>query len=100
MDFLTPKDISIILKKSPRWVYKHALELGGVQVGKSWFFTMEGLKNALQRQQEEQMERCRQAQQGSIYETIREKTRCESLGTRKKRKVVEDYNRHGLYDVL
>jgi hypothetical protein len=38
----------IFAKKSLRWIYDHAPELGGVKIGGSWLFTMEGLNSALQ----------------------------------------------------
>lgn len=33
-EFLTPIEISRILKTSPEFVYKHAKELGGIKIGK------------------------------------------------------------------
>ena len=52
MKVLSSEEVSIQLKKSLRWVYHNAGDLGAARIGGSWIFTEEGLENALQRGQE------------------------------------------------
>lgn len=52
MIFLTPAEVAAKLKKSLRWVYNHAADLGAARIGKSLIFTEEGLIDAIQRGQE------------------------------------------------
>jgi len=42
------QEIAQRFAKSKRWVYNHALELGGFKIGGSWFFTEGGLEDAIQ----------------------------------------------------
>jgi hypothetical protein len=48
MTILQPTEIAKRLAKSKRWLYDHALELGAVRIGSSWFFTEGGLEDAFQ----------------------------------------------------
>jgi hypothetical protein len=49
---LTPEMVATRFRKSVKWVYNHAKELGGSKIGGSWFFTERGLSSAIQRGQE------------------------------------------------
>jgi len=40
-------EVARILRKSPYWVRRHAVELGGKRFGSSILFTLENLKKAL-----------------------------------------------------
>lgn len=46
---LTVHDVSETLKKSEKWVYSHAVDLGGSRIGRSWFFTQMGVQHAIER---------------------------------------------------
>jgi hypothetical protein len=55
-EILSAKKVSSILNKSLKFVYTHAAELGGAKIGGSYIFTQEGLYDALQRKNHQQME--------------------------------------------
>jgi len=81
LDILTPKQVAEMFPFTARWVYNHALELGGVKIGGAWIFTREGLENAIQRRRQV-------AGQGNvpgakIYQIERHQNRGTRLGKRK-----------------
>ena len=44
---LRVRDLVMRFKKSSKWIYAHAEELGGTRVGRSWIFSEESVSNAL-----------------------------------------------------
>ena len=48
---LSVSTVAGIFGMSPRWVYNHVSELGGFRIGRSIFFTREGVQDAIQRGQ-------------------------------------------------
>lgn len=46
---LNAKEVAVMLKKAPKWVYNHADKLNGRKIGGSLFFTTEGVLDAIQR---------------------------------------------------
>jgi hypothetical protein len=81
MPFLNPKDIALRFKKSPRWVYQYAHELGGFRIGGSWFFTKEGVDYAIQRRKK--MESDSDLQRDKISGITVDKKRGHRLGSQK-----------------
>jgi hypothetical protein len=81
MNILTAKEISVLLKKSLKFVYVNAVELGGVKIGGSWIFTQEGFKNALQRGR--QMAGKGNFQGRAVHKSTQNKKSRNSLGNRK-----------------
>ena len=53
---LNAKQVAHLLQKSRRWVYRNGSALGGVKVGRTWFFPKEGFYNAIQGQGNREME--------------------------------------------
>lgn len=94
---LSVAEVSAIMKKSQKWVYNHAGELGASRVGGSWIFTQEGLIDALERGK--RVEGClpgsgnRQANSADV----RHKKRSRKMGAgHGHREVDPDPGRHGL----
>ena len=77
---LCARDVAELMGKSLRWVYDHAPDLNGSKIGGSWFWTRQGVSDAIQRGQElagdAKVQRAK-----AKDETIREKIR--SLRVRK-----------------
>jgi hypothetical protein len=102
MEFISPKEVSGEIKKSVRWVYSHADQLGGVKIGGSWIFSKEGLKNAIQTKQ-------KVAGSGNISgqkvsDTLQNQKGGDCLGKSNSRRIGaerrEAAKRHGLDDLL
>jgi len=102
MEFISPKEVAGKIKKSIRWVYSHADQLGGVKIGGSWIFTKEGFKNAIQTKQK--MESSGYFQRPTVSGTLQYQKRSNYLGKRKTKGVEtvrrEAAMRHGLDDLL
>ena len=100
MKILTAKELSAILRKSERWVYLHAIELGGAYLGGSWFFSESEVENAIQRGKDVARRRKNQRQEDSPkVGFLTEKRRCR-MGAQRKREREEAARRHGLDDLL
>lgn len=102
MDILTPQNIAEKLEKSTRWVYQNALQLGGVKIGGSWFFTGEGLKNAVQGR--EKMAGEGHVSGSKVHSIATNQISCKRMGG-KKNKESEKYrqeaaSRHGFSNLL
>ena len=102
MTVIIPRDISKRLKKSLRWVYAHALELGAVRIGGSVIFTEEALENALQRGESAQGSCYVERRKASAVMPDKERGRrmggSEEEGAQGERKAAAA--RHGLADLL
>ena len=79
MNILAAKEISIHMKKSLKFVYANASELGGIKIGGSWIFTQEGLENALQRRR--QMAGQGDIQRPTVHEPAQSNKGLNRLGT-------------------
>jgi hypothetical protein len=103
MTVLEIKEVAQKLKKSPRWVYAHAYELGAAKIGGSLIFTQEGVENAILRSQQEGMERRSQnPRQAGGNETISHKAGSVGLGRRNVKRddgILASARRHGLIDL-
>ena len=88
MTYLTPQDVARLFKKSPRWVYNHASELGGARIGKSLIFTERGIEDDIQRGQE--MARMRMERQKAIHISIPNQKRGKSMGNNQEKRAVTD----------
>jgi hypothetical protein len=89
MEILTPKDIAQRLKKSERWVYTHADELGGAKIGGSWFFTEGRIEDALQRKRKIQGRGNLPRQEGGD-KTVFAKGGCKGMGNQNKKEIHEN----------
>ncbi|MBW2307529.1 MAG: helix-turn-helix domain-containing protein [Deltaproteobacteria bacterium] len=102
MIVLTPQEIARRLKKSVRWVYTHARELGAAKIGGSWIFTQEGLDDAIQRGQEMAWDAHASRQKASSL--ISNQKGCCRLGKREAKRIAvwreKAAQRHGLDDLL
>ena len=101
-DALKVKDIATMLDMSERWVYDHWRELGGVKIGGTLFFSIEGVNNALQRKG--QMESHTQIQRNKRPDKmVRDQKRSSGMGTARKgsieRERIATAQRHGLIDI-
>ena len=102
------RDLAARLKRSPKWVYAHGVELGGTRVGRSWIFTEEGLEIALLGQRQEPMARDRQMERTKIQKGVQSQTQCGRVGSADTERLAgtgdpedtRDPNRHGLSDPL
>ena len=103
---LNAKQVAYLLQKSRRWVYRNGLALGGVKVGKTWFFPKEGFYNALQGQSYREMEGRGQTQKApNRPENFQDKEGSILLGKRgakraEKEQLREAAARHGLADLV
>jgi hypothetical protein len=88
MNILTAKEISVLLKKSLKFVYVNAPELGGVKIGGSWIFTKEGFENALQRGS--QMAGQGNIQGRAVHKPTQNKKSRNGLGNRKTKGTQEE----------
>lgn len=50
--FMNAREVASRLRRSEKWVYDHAGELGAAKIGGTLFFTERGLEDAIQRGQE------------------------------------------------
>ena len=91
---IKPGEIAKHLNKSLQWVYHNAGALGAVRIGKSWIFTEEGLKNAIQGKRE--MESDSHESHPSLHVLKRNKNRGAGMGKRKEKRIKEFQDRHGL----
>jgi len=102
MIILSPKEIAKKLKKSLRWVYSNAANLGAARIGGSWIFTEEGLIDGLQRGQEISRNSIPSGQKVHVF--AGNKKGREKLGDRKKEGTETDLKeaaeRHGLTDLM
>lgn len=94
-------DVAGIFKRTTRWCYMHYMELGGVRIGGSVFFTKEGLAYALQRGYE--VESVNHAERRAPVMPERYERRNKDVGSRRKiadserrKEAVERAERHGL----
>ena len=100
-DALKVKDIAAMLDMSERWVYDHWRELGGVKIGGTLFFSIEGVNNTLQRKG--QMESHTQIQRNKRPDKmVRNQEGGLGMGTSRKGSAEKDRIataiRHGLVD--
>jgi hypothetical protein len=102
IQILKAHNISISLDKSVKWVYKHAEDLGGVKIGGSWFFTEEGLRDALQRRSK--VARKGHDQRKTLHLLKGDQRRSKRMGGRPKEGGIEGRakaaTRHGLDEFL
>jgi hypothetical protein len=101
--FLDAKDVKHLMRKSLRWVYDHASELGGRKIGGSWFFTEEGLSDAISGR--EKVAGKSDVRGAKTYGLVRNEKAGQGMGSRKKKKIKaegpeHDANRHGLGSFL
>jgi len=96
---LRAKDIQNIFGMSKEWVYNNVRELGGFRIGRSWFFTQEGVQDAIQRGQE--MAGCGNSQRQKNNTLVRYKKSSGSMGDRRTGGTVErEKARHGLINFV
>lgn len=105
MTILTPNQIADTLNKSIRWNYDNGKALGGVRIGGSWFFTKEGLENAIMGQSERNLERTSQISRKKISAGLSNQKGSQGLGATKTKRTARsgkdhDRNRHGLGGIL
>jgi hypothetical protein len=62
-ELISAAQVRKFLPASRKWIYAHGIELGGVKIGGKWFFTEQGVRDALQRRNE--MASSNQAGRGS-----------------------------------
>ncbi len=98
-----PAALAKVLGRSKRWVYDHAVELGGVKIGGTWIFTVQGLKNAVQRAWD--MESASHKRSQEVQGGFQHAKRSRRVGGKNKVKARRegadsDPNRHGLARVL
>jgi len=101
MNIIQPEHIAIKLGKSKRWVYSHALDLGGKKIGGSWFFTEEGFENAILGNDEENVAWTGQVPRSKFSSRLPHKTGSYRLGSKKTKRTTDvgtedDTDRHGL----
>jgi hypothetical protein len=101
MDILTAKQVSEIMGKNLRWVYQFAIDLGGWQIpgSSTWFFSKEGLENAIQNNRNKTVQSRSKGKRHPIYVEAAEPERSQKMGRGRAEKIterVEDLNRHGL----
>jgi len=90
---LSVKEVAASMGKSPKWVYTHAKELGGKKLG-NWFFTREGLKNALQGGESVQGSDLSRRQ--TVLKAVPNKERSLGMGNRKIKRTGAVRDPHGL----
>ena len=73
--------MALWFKKSQRWVYQYAHELGGFRIGGSWVFTKKGVEDALQRRKT--MESYRNIQEDQVSGNEAYKKRRRKMGSEK-----------------
>jgi hypothetical protein len=105
MTILQPQDIAVRLHRSVRWVYDNGNALGGVKIAGSWFFTQEGLENAIVGQGEGNLESTSQTRRAKISSQLQNKKRSIRVGAQEAQRVIrrtkeDNDNRHGLGDLL
>jgi hypothetical protein len=103
---LNAKQVAYLLQKSRRWVYRNGISLGGVKVGRTWFFPKEGFYNAIQGQGNREVEGRGQTQRAPYRpEDVQNKEGGVRLGKRgseraEKERLKESAARHGLADLV
>ena len=103
---LNAKQVAYLLQKSRRWVYRNGLALGGVKVGRTWFFPKESFYNAIQGQGNREMESRSQTQGAPDRpEDVQDKEGGILLGKRGakragKEELKQAAARHGLADLV
>lgn len=105
MTILQPQDIAGRLHKSVRWVYDNGNALGGVKIAGSWFFTQEGLENAVMGQAAGNMDGAGKVQRAKISSQLPNQKRCQRMGGPEAKTTIrgtkeDDPNRHGIGDLL
>ena len=100
--FMNAREVASLLRRSEKWVYDHAGELGAAKIGGSIFFTEWGLEDAIQRGQE--VARSRHIRREKAPGTASNKAcgwrvgKPETEGTKEGRE--DAARRHGLDDLL
>jgi hypothetical protein len=74
-------------KKSLRWIYDHAEELGGKKIGGSWIFTEEGLRDALQGKRQVESQSVLPGQ--AAHQAVQNQERGSGLGKQKAKGIGE-----------
>ena len=106
VETIAPVEIAHKLGRSLKWVYDHARELGGVQIGRTWIFTREGLDRAILGRGSTEMEGARKAPGSKVSPGFRHKKRSGCVGKRNSGKTSEgigstdDADRHGFGQFL
>lgn len=105
MTILQPQEIAARLHKSVRWVYDNGGALGGVKIAGSWFFTQEGLENAVMGQAAGNLDGTGKVQRAKTSSQLPNKKRSQRLGGPKEKRIIrgpkeDDHNRHGLGDLI
>ena len=98
---LSVKEVATYLKASTSWVYAYAPELGGAKIGGTWFFTEEGVDDALSKWQE--MASTYHASGAEAYKTVRDEKGSSAVGKRKTKKTQNLRKlaaEHGLADLV
>ena len=102
-DILNIQEIAQRFAKSERWVYNHALELGGFKIGGSWFFSEGGLEDAIQTKRW-QVAGSGDGQRGTLKLSTGHKKKSRRMGSLRANKIESDRKdaarRHGLIDAL
>src|SRR5208283_3720670 len=102
---IDPADVATLLKKSVRWVYNHGRELGAVRIGKTWFFTEEGLEHAFETQRQANLAGSGRFPRKVVPQAVSNSTRGRGVGGHKAEGANEPgadlpKNRHGLRRVF
>jgi len=104
---LRVRDLAIRLKKSAKWIYAHAEELGGTRVGRSWIFSEESVSNALLGQ-ERSLAGDRPVARTKIQKSVQNQTTGHRMGGSAPKGAgratdsedSDDRNRHGLAELV
>jgi hypothetical protein len=102
------KDLVKPLKKSLKWIYHHAEELGGTRIGRTWIFSEEAIRNALLGQGQTVVAGDRSMARTKVQESMQSQTASRRVGSPAPKGTgrtgdsedTRDHNRHGLADPL
>ena len=94
-------EIAKRLGKSKRWVYAHGYELGGVKIGGTWIFTLEGFRDAIQGKRQRWLARSGAVAGKDVSRRFRNEKRGGGVGGQEKARAGGLYqdaepDRHGL----